>query len=565
MKFGRSSPTATSAPAAETAALKTVQDWFSEHVKLDGKPYTLDLDQARAVADQHYNTLVVARAGSGKTRVIVAKVAYLVRYCGVSLDEIAIFMFNRAAAAEVNQRIAAVVVDGQPLASTTPQVASTFHKYALDLVKLAGEHPQIISETEHDQMIAQLLGQELARAGRRVSDQEHQELLSIVSGFVTRAGQKYPGLHSLPQLQATIQDYIDRHRQIAEFARPLWLHRLAFLIYRRYLHALTAPKLDFNLLMDRAAALMQGSPNSAITKRVSRLKYIMIDEYQDFSLLFYQLVSAMRHLASNAKVFAVGDDWQAINRFAGSDVDYFLNFQDYFPEDCVKIPLATNYRSCYRIVEYANRFMLTFYDPAATPAIPKHRQAGKITILNPAKVRFDASDWCEDGLGDARFQQALVLALGLVCSETTYRQQLPAAKLLKMLYKITKKHSTSDIMLLHRHNFTSFPGVTLPVLQTALKTILEQDAILDPDAYDRQVRCLTMHKSKGLEATVVILLEMDAEIVAGHHPHATLFTCFGDNLATETADQQRLLYVALTRAKQHLYILSSDQNPPTKT
>lgn len=131
MKFGRSSPTATSAPAAETAALKTVQDWFSEHVKLDGEPYTLDLDQARAVADQHYNTLVVARAGSGKTRVIVAKVAYLVRYCRVSLDEIAIFMFNRAAAAEVNQRIAAVVVDGQPLASTTPQVASTFHKYAL--------------------------------------------------------------------------------------------------------------------------------------------------------------------------------------------------------------------------------------------------------------------------------------------------------------------------------------------------------------------------------------------------------------------------------------------------
>ena len=49
------------------------RDWFAEHFALDGKPYTLDLDQARAVLDNHKNTLVVARAGSGKTRVIVAK------------------------------------------------------------------------------------------------------------------------------------------------------------------------------------------------------------------------------------------------------------------------------------------------------------------------------------------------------------------------------------------------------------------------------------------------------------------------------------------------------------
>lgn len=97
-------------------SVESIQQWFAEHVTLGGKPYTLDLDQARAVCDDHQNTLVTARAGSGKTRVIVAKVAYLVAKCHIKLDEIAIFMFNRTAAVEVNQRIGEVTVDGVDLA-----------------------------------------------------------------------------------------------------------------------------------------------------------------------------------------------------------------------------------------------------------------------------------------------------------------------------------------------------------------------------------------------------------------------------------------------------------------
>ena len=59
-------------------SLEDFKSWFESHVSLGGKPYTLDLDQARAVFDNHKNTLVTARAGSGKTRVIVDKIAYLV-------------------------------------------------------------------------------------------------------------------------------------------------------------------------------------------------------------------------------------------------------------------------------------------------------------------------------------------------------------------------------------------------------------------------------------------------------------------------------------------------------
>ena len=70
---------------------------------------------------------------------------------------------------------------------------------------------------------------------------------------------------------------------------------------------------------------------------------------------------------------------------------------------------------------------------------------------------------------------------------------------------------------------------------------------------------MTMHKSKGLESEIVILLEVDREVVAAHHPHATIFPLFGDTRTAESADQKRLLYVAMTRAKQQLYILSQEK------
>lgn len=82
---------------------------------------------------------------------------------------------------------------------------------------------------------------------------------------------------------------------------------------------------------------------------------------------------------------------------------------------------------------------------------------------------------------------------------------------------------------------------------------------MTPGDFDRQIRMMTMHKSKGLEADVVILLELDQAQVLSSHPFATMFELFDDNLETEKADQHRLLYVALTRARHKLYILSNDQ------
>ncbi len=555
--------------------LEQVLDWFQHHVTLDGEPYTLDADQARAVLDPHKNTLVTARAGSGKTRVIVAKVAYLVSKCQLSLSDIAIFMFNRTAAAEVNQRIATVRVDGRALSSGPVTVASTFHKFALDIVKMAGEKPQIISEAEQSALIQASLKRAIATSGQKVPPSEYSDFLKLTASFIARAGQKYCGETGLSELMHAVQSHLAGLSPSDQSTR---IHQLAFASYRCYLEALRPPRTDFNLLMTRATALLTQSTSQSdnpIFRRFQNLRCILVDEYQDFSYLFFAIIQALRLVCPRAHLFAVGDDWQAINRFAGSDVDYFLNFAKYFPEDSANIPLMTNYRSDRAIVENANDYMLAHYDPAARRAVPFSKAKGKIIRQNYTKIRFNLSDFQEDCLGDGRYLSALLEAITQDAADSPenptsppavslahLKEYLPIAQLLKATVRIVKKHPREQIMLLHRHNFTSVPSITLPVFTLALKNFLTREAIMTPAAFDRQIRTMTMHKSKGLESNIVILLELNRDQVLSEHPHATIFSIFGDDLATEKADQHRLLYVALTRAKHRLYLLSSDRDCP---
>lgn len=561
---------------SDLGSAEEVQAWFAEHVTLDGEPYTLDQDQAAAVLDRHQNTLVTARAGSGKTRVIVAKAAFLVAVERISLSEIAIFMFNRTAAAEVNERIARVKVDGRSLpeisaelgSKSTPKSASTFHKFALDVVKMTGLRPEIISEADHNQLVKLGLRRAIERQRRKVSPADYGDILKLTNSFIARAGQKFCGEEGLLQLRTEVEMYISRHNDDSEYQKLIMIHQLALATYIDYLDHLLLPRIDFNLLMQKAIEILESAGNGQIfpkiRQRFSGLKYLMVDEYQDFSYLFYAIIRALRTICKEAHLFAVGDDWQAINRFAGSDVDYFLNFQKYFPDDYRNIPLLTNYRSDKAVVENANDYMLKFYDPEASRAVPFSKKSGKIHRKKIQKTRFDAADILEDGLGDGRYQKTLLeeaRRAGKLASigENPEKTVLPIAKMLKECQKIIQHNRKDSIMLLHRHNFTTVAGIDLIVFQRALARILAEENILDQDEFSNRVRLMTMHKSKGLEADVVILLELDRAEVLGSHPFATMFEIFDDTLETEKADQHRLLYVALTRARHKLYLLTNDQ------
>lgn len=551
------------------------QQWFAEHVRLHDAPYTLDCDQAQAVCDQHTNTLVVARAGSGKTRVIVAKAIFLVYARNYTWRELLIFMFNRAAAAEVNQRLAEVVVNQHPIAEQPLQVASTFHKFALDVLKGSGLQPRIISTDLQTDYLRQAFTKALGP--KRLHPNARAEAFKLTQSFIARAGQSYPTRTDLPALKSALQQSL-----LTATPAQAFYQKLGFAAYAHYLQQFQPHQLDFNQLLAAAAQELQtqaaaftraatttsttttasvAAPASAAptaptnptaSAALAPLRYLMIDEYQDFSLPFFRLAQALRALYPELQLFAVGDDWQAINRFAGSDVRYFTDFKHFFPENSTIIPLLTNYRSRRRIVENANRFMLAHYDPQALPAKTFQRRRGCITTLRPAKLRYDPTDLKEDALNDGRFSKLLPQQL------PTNRQK-PAGQLLKQLFLIIKRHPRASFLILHRHNFTTYPGLDLIKLQQALTRLAASEQILTPATFKSQIRFLTIHKSKGLEADIVVLLEFNRDLLLAPHPHGSLFTVFGDNRAQEAADQARLLYVALTRAKERLYLLTNDR------
>ena len=137
--------------------VRTLQKWFCRHITDDDKPYTLDKHQAKIVLDSHKHTLGTARAGSGKTRTIVAKAVYLLTYQNVPPENIIIFSFNRKARAEVNERLHKIKMDGHPILLKNQNLATTFHAFAYQI--LGGKavlDTRLISEKDQDKILNQI-------------------------------------------------------------------------------------------------------------------------------------------------------------------------------------------------------------------------------------------------------------------------------------------------------------------------------------------------------------------------------------------------------------------------
>ncbi|TYQ24369.1 AAA family ATPase [Pseudanabaena sp. UWO311] len=165
--------------------------------------------------------------------------------------------------------------------------------------------------------------------------------------------------------------------------------------YKSYLERLEETgEEDFDGLMQRASQTLNDGVTQFKRKLGSgdlkSLKYIMIDEYQDFSLLFYNLVQAIRNQNNEALFFCVGDDWQAINGFAGSDLHYYENFLQIFnPSQKLNIP--TNYRSRTKIVEIGNKLM----EGKGIAAKASTEVQGIVDIVNLAKFKLSTIEQTE--------------------------------------------------------------------------------------------------------------------------------------------------------------------------
>ena len=264
---------------------------------------------------------------------------------------------------------------------------------------------------------------------------------------------------------------------------------------------------------------------------LKRIRYVFIDEYQDFSELFYRLMAALREQNPRARFFCVGDDWQAINGFAGSDLYFFENFSQIFQDSC-ELPVATNYRSARAIVDVGNALM----KGRGIPARAHTDEAGKVVIANLATFNPTPQE-----------------------KEENREDELTTA-VLRLVNRAI--NDGRDVVLLSRKN--SLPWPVNHQDQGHSSGESELDRFLEllrsrlPDELAEKVTISTVHKYKGLEKDVVIVLDAVSGCYPLIHPHGIFTRVLGDTIERVGAEERRLFYVALTRAVENLFILTKE-------
>ena len=732
--------------------IQELQQWFKDHVTIYDNPYLLDDEQAGIVLDNHKNTIVTARAGSGKTHTLVAKIVYLVAKKGVDPKQIMALGFNKGPQDDFQKRLANVRIDGIPIINGNHKIARTFHSFAYDIANIPGdilfdidqnsyienivntivdprhiydyirddshepkredyendvdyyaavkymrydtlsgetvksrgekiisdylfEHgiantyeafslfpsklekyaktesdaqrlkqvdkitPDFCIETndrkilwehwgirgdETDDEIDQInesgfvgqysdyyakkefkewfyskewldedkiqspeakqdkylsvfikcdskiiatnyikgierkkfediirdklssfsinnekLPQEALISRFRDSQENMASTVSRVTQFIQRAEQQFPGNYN----------GLRRECERIDDAQVKKFYKVALASYGYYIDELTADPTrgprglidkqftdkiytdDYAMLMARAAErIRDGENGKQIT--IEEIKYLFLDEYQDFSLLFHNLVKAIQLRNPSLKLLAVGDDWQAINSYAGASLEYFEQFESYFPENCARLRISANRRSEKSIVEIANLFMKnSLGDDSGSSAIKNDTSNDVLNNCTLSEIR----NFWEDGKhAEKNNQQKYNLLLAEIINSNK-------GKTFKILNR------TNDV------KFDEYDRESLKKFERDFKQKYRK-MLADVDI-DNDVDFLSVNSSKGLESDIVVILETDMGRFPIFHPDNYLYKVFGESEQKALDEQKRLFYVALTRAKEKLYIV----------
>lgn len=306
-------------------------------------------------------------------------------------------------------------------------------------------------------------------------------------------------------------------------------------IYRGYLRRLDANnKEDFDGLMWRSVSrVREGQTNFVRDKGRERgdvawLRYLMIDEFQDFSDTFFDLADAIRSSNPRVQLFCVGDDWQAINGFAGSDPRFFNDFAVYF-RNTSRLYIRTNYRSPRSVVEVGNALM-----HGRGPAARAERvDAGSVRLCKLDEFKPSAPERASHN-GDEATPALLRLVkrfldLGLDVVLLSRRKDVP--------WYVNYGESTAR----SSDRLARFLGHVRSYL---------------PEEDRGRITASTAHGFKGLEQAVVVVLDAVKRSYPLIHPNWVFLRVFGDSIGQIEEEERRLFYVAVTRAKNSLALLT---------
>lgn len=269
--------------------------------------------------------LVLAGAGSGKTSVITRKIAYLVRDCGIKAQNIVALTFTNKAAREMKERVSLLIKGNEARGLTV----STFHNLGLNIIR-----------KEHKR-----LGY---KPGFSIFDQ--QDAQALITDLMHRdygADEGTEGIQA--QISSWKNDLISPEDALAQAKTPQ--EQTAASVYMHYNRTLKAYNaVDFDDLILVPVALFRDHPD-VLEKWQFRIRYMLVDEYQDTNASQYLLVKML--VGQQARFTVVGDDDQSIYAWRGARPENLAQLKDDFPALKV-VMLEQNYRSTSRILKAAN-------------------------------------------------------------------------------------------------------------------------------------------------------------------------------------------------------------------
>lgn len=247
--------------------------------------------------------------------------------------------------------------------------------------------------------------------------------------------------------------------------------------------------------------------------------YILVDEFQDISEDRYRFLESLRRKEPLTKLFCVGDDWQSIYRFAGSDMALFKHFEKYFGYT-KKCFMETTYRFGEPAIALSSKFILANPEQAEKHVRPFREEA-------ETKLDFQPTRGAE-GVAEAIKQLA---------------DEIPADK---------------EIMLLGRY---SFDVNILKKTDLAVRQAVDGPYVTYSK---RKMKFMTVHQSKGLECDYIILMNCNSGTLgfpADIADNPILRFVLSEPDGYDFSEERRLFYVGITRAKKHTWVLYDEQKP----
>lgn len=289
----------------------------------------LNAAQKKAVLHTDTPLLLLAGAGSGKTKTLTHRIAYLVQQ-HVHPTNILAVTFTNKAAKEMRQRLANLLNIDQPDRSFFPWMG-TFHSVCVRILRIDGQHIKIPSNfvifDEADRLAA------IKRAMKELHISEKEYAPRAIVGLISSAKNE---LVSAEEYSSTAH---------------LPMQKIAASIFPRYeTIRRDSAALDFDDIISQAVHLLAQVPDIR-KKWQHHFQHILIDEYQDTNASQYKLIKLL--LGDNKNICVVGDDWQSIYSWRGADYTNILHFEKDYPGTTV-IKLEQNYRSTKAILDGAH-------------------------------------------------------------------------------------------------------------------------------------------------------------------------------------------------------------------